>query len=69
MQTEQPSWGLGDLSTPLVPLANTTPMWHLVTCVLELRSSFSTLESASLTGGEMCFKHQKLPPDAVGDGW
>ena len=59
----------GTLSAPPVPLADTTPMWFLVSCVLELRSSFSTLASASSAGGEMCFKHRKLPPDAVGDGW
>lgn len=54
------SWSTGQHHPPGVAL---------VTCVLELQSSFSTLESASLTGGEMCFKHRKLPPDAVGDGW
>lgn len=62
--------GLGDTQGTSYPLADTTPtVWHIVTWVLELKSYFSTLESASLTGGEMCVKHRKLPPDAVGDGW
>lgn len=62
--------GWGTLSAPPDPLADTTPtVWHVVTCVLELKASFSTLESASLTGGEMCVKHWTLPPDAVGGWW